>query len=84
MFLNNNFKALNTIAIACLLLLQSCASYNDRILTVRTNLASENYTAANKEINSTRLLKKNRNRLLYLLEKGKISHLLQQYDSSNT
>jgi uncharacterized protein len=83
MFLQNNFKALNTIAIACLLLLQSCASYNDRILTVRINLASENYAAANKEINNTRLLKKNRNRLLYLLEKGKISHLLQQYDSSN-
>ncbi|MEI9808407.1 MAG: hypothetical protein WDO16_11355 [Bacteroidota bacterium] len=42
-----------------------------------------NYESAAKALDNNKLLKKNRNRLLYLLERGKVCHLLQQYDSSN-
>lgn len=65
------------------LLLQSCATYTQRIQHVHNSLAQQNFEQANKEIDKTRLLKKDRNRLLYVLEKGKMLHLLQQYDSSN-
>src|SRR5690606_33710583 len=34
-------------------------------------------------LDNNKLLRLKRNRLLYLLEKGKMAHLLHQYDSSN-
>jgi uncharacterized protein len=66
-----------------LLLLASCASYHQRIEAYHSSLAHGNFTKANTQIENIKLLKKNRNRLLYLLEKGKTFHLLQEYDSSN-
>jgi hypothetical protein len=42
-----------------------------------------NYEKAASELDHNKLLKKNRNQLLYLLERGKVCHLLQQWDSSN-
>jgi hypothetical protein len=46
-------------------------------------MAGGNYQEASTALDHNRLLKKNRNRLLYLLEKGKLSHLMQQYEASN-
>jgi uncharacterized protein len=82
MCVNNKFIAVYIAAII-LLALQGCATYTQRIQSVHNSLAQQNFEQANKEIDKTRLLKKDRNRLLYVLEKGKMLHLLQQYDSSN-
>ncbi len=64
-------------------LLSSCATYNKQVAAYYTNLKAGNYEKAAKALDKNRLLKKDRNRLLFLLERGKVSHLLQQWDSSN-
>lgn len=74
-------KALTAISLA--LSFFSCATYNQRIRNYYTSLREEEYEIANKRLEKIPLLKKGRNELLYLLEKGKTLHLLQQYDSSN-
>lgn len=48
-----------------------------------TNLRQGNYEKAAVSLDNNKLLKKGRNKLLYLLERGKVCHLLQQWDSSN-
>jgi hypothetical protein len=47
------------------------------------HLRNGQYDKAAKALDKNKLLKKNRNYLLYLLERGKTSHLLHQWDSSN-
>lgn len=66
-----------------LLTLSSCASYNNQAAEYYHNLKEGNYQKAADALDNTRLLKKNRNHLLYLLEKGKVSHLLQDWEKSN-
>jgi len=66
-----------------MLSLCSCASYNDRILPYYQQLSQGNYEQAQKELDKNGLLKKPRNKLLFLMEKGKSSHLLGDYESSN-
>jgi uncharacterized protein len=44
---------------------------------------SNQYDKAYMAIDQNKLLLRKRNRLLYLFEKGKMAHLLKQYDSSN-
>jgi hypothetical protein len=61
----------------------SCNSYNRQAADYYSNLRQGNFEKAGKALDQNRLLKKNRNRLLYLLEKGKLCHMLQQYDHSN-
>lgn len=70
-------------ALLLVLSLYSCATYNQRISSYYNSLSSGNYAAADQQLEKIPLLKKDRNYLLYLLEKGKTLHLLQQYDSSN-
>lgn len=65
------------------LLLSSCATYHDRILGIQQETIKGNYQKANKLLDGTSLLTNKRNRLLYLLEKGKLFHLMKSYDSSN-
>lgn len=64
-------------------LLSSCASYNAQVMDYYSSLRQGNYKKAAESLDNNRLLKKDRNHLLYLLERGKICHLLQQWDSSN-
>ena len=66
-----------------LVLLASCASYNNQASVYYNNLREGNYKKASSSLDNTRLLKKNRNYLLYLLEKGKVSHLMQDWEESN-
>eukprot|EP01133_Synstelium_polycarpum_P011254 gene11254-13135_t len=66
-----------------MLFLFSCASYNDRIMPYYTQVAGGNYKQAAVELDKNSLLKKPRNKLLLLMEKGKISHLEGDYESSN-
>ncbi|MGZ8510071.1 MAG: COG3014 family protein [Chitinophagaceae bacterium] len=64
-------------------LLTSCASYNAQVTDYYSNLRQGNYKKAAESLDNNKLLKKDRNHLLYLLERGKVCHLLQQWDSSN-
>jgi hypothetical protein len=72
-----------TVILCAALLLQSCASYHQRIENYHTSLGNNNFSKANRQLENIKLLQKKRNRLLYVLEKGKTFHLLQEYDSSN-
>lgn len=78
----NHIKS-SIAAVAVMVLLNSCATYNHRIGSYYTQLLEGNYKAASASLDKNKLLKAKRNRLLFLLEKGKIAHLMQQYDSSN-
>jgi len=64
-------------------MLQSCATYYQRIQHYHAGLAAGNFSKANDDLDKIGLLKTDRNRVLYLMEKGRTLHLMQQYDSSN-
>jgi hypothetical protein len=66
-----------------MLFLFSCAGYNARIARYYEQVTQQRYEKAYDILDNTKLLRLERNRLLYLLEKGKMAHLLHQYDSSN-
>jgi hypothetical protein len=65
------------------ILLSGCATYHQRISGYYDRLASGNYPAALRELDRVKLLQRERNRLLYWLEKGRTLHLMGLYDSSN-
>jgi hypothetical protein len=69
--------------IAAIATLASCATYNHRIGSYYTEMVNGNYDAASASLEKNKLLKAKRNRLLFLLEKGKLAHLMKAYDSSN-
>jgi hypothetical protein len=70
-------------AIGLMLFLNSCSSYNRQLSVYYDNMAGSNYAKASAALDQNKLLKARRNRLLYVLEKGKLAHLQGQYDSSN-
>src|SRR6266513_5795527 len=75
---------IRALAFLLLMLFQfSCANYNTRIAKYYEQVVSNRYDRANTALDHNKLLQRKRNRLLYLLEKGKMAHLLKQYDSSN-
>lgn len=75
---------IRALAVVCpMLLLFSCATYNNRIGSYYDQVASNQFDKAYMAIDQNKLLLRKRNRLLYLFEKGKMAHLLKQYDSSN-
>jgi hypothetical protein len=61
----------------------SCATYNEQAAPFYASMLDGHYERASDQLDRTRLLKKDRNRLLYLLEKGKMEHLIGHYDHSN-
>ncbi|NML20034.1 hypothetical protein HHL16_04070 [Pseudoflavitalea sp. G-6-1-2] len=61
----------------------SCVTYNNRIAEYYSEVRQNNFAAADAKLESTKILRAKRNRLLYYFEKGKMAHLLKQYDSSN-
>lgn len=66
-----------------MLFLLGCATYNERIIPYYKNVHSGNYKDAEKTLDGNSLIKKPRNRLLFLMEKGRISHLNGHYEVSN-
>ena len=70
-------------AAAVIMLLVSCASYNHRIGNYYAQMVNGEYTAASASLDKNKLLKAKRNRLLFLFEKGKLAHMMNQFDSSN-
>jgi hypothetical protein len=69
--------------IGLMLFLFGCATYNDRIIPYYKNVSAGNYKEAEKQLDKNSLIQKPRNELLYLMEKGRISHLNGEYEKSN-
>ncbi|HZH68835.1 MAG TPA: hypothetical protein VFD80_00080, partial [Flavobacteriaceae bacterium] len=68
------------------LALNSCAStgrYQDKTADVQHYFAQQNFQAASDALDKNKFLNAKRNRLLYLLEKGKLEHMLGNYEASN-
>lgn len=61
----------------------SCATYNTKLANYKTNLETGDIKRALSSISSNRFFKYDRNQLLLDLEKGKLYHLLGNFDSSN-
>jgi uncharacterized protein len=61
----------------------SCSTYNSKTADIEVNLYNGNFKEASAGLEGNRLLQKERNKLLYLLEKGKVEHLLSNYEASN-
>lgn len=66
-----------------MLFLLGCATYSDRIIPYYTNVSAGNYAEAEKQLDKNSLIQKPRNELLFLMEKGRISHLNGEYIKSN-
>lgn len=71
------------VAAAVVPFFYSCATYNEQAAPYYSSMLEGNYEKASDQLDRTRLLKKDRNRLLYLLEKGKMEHLIGHYAHSN-
>lgn len=61
----------------------SCASYRTKLSDYYNNIGRGNYAAALDAKKVNRFLSQDRNKLLYYMERGKLFHLMQRYDSSN-
>jgi hypothetical protein len=77
----NIFRA--SFFLGLMLFLLSCSSYNDMIASYYKQISAGNYAEAVKELDKNKLLQKPRNKLLFLMEKGKASHLSGDYENSN-
>jgi len=66
-----------------ILLISSCASYNDRVASYYSKIAAGNYLDAEQDLTKNSLLKKPRNKLLYLMEMGRVSQLNGEFEASN-
>lgn len=79
----NTIYALSKSAVVLLLVsLQSCSTYNTKT-TIEGDLFSGDFNKAIEGIDKNKFLLKDRNKLLYLMEKGKIEHLRGNYEKSN-
>lgn len=83
MFAHSKFISRCLAVMMIIATLSACSSYNKQVSAYYVNLRQGNYARAATALDENKLLNKDRNRLLYLLERGKVSHLLQQWDSSN-
>src|SRR5687768_16257376 len=77
----NIFRA--SFFLGVMLFLLGCSSYNDMIASYYKQISSGNYPEALKELDQNKLLQKPRNKLLFLMEKGKTSHLAGDSENSN-
>ena len=74
-------RCLLLIVVVCMF--SSCATYRQQSETYYDRLQTGQYSEAEKALGKNRLLKKKRNRLLYLLEKGRLAHLQGEWEESN-
>ncbi len=71
------------LLILCCALFASCATVKDRVQDVQSKVFNGNFNEAATAIDNNSFLKKDKNKLLFLLEKGKIEHLSGNYEASN-
>mgnify|MGYP000887091239 FL=1 len=65
------------------LLFFQCQTYYQRNIDYNSQLQSHDYSGADKSLEKFKLLHKQRNALLLVLEKGKVAHLQKKYAESN-
>ena len=83
MVFKNTVSAISKTAAMLLLAgLYSCGTYNTKT-TIEPDLYNGNFDKAIEGIDKNKFLNKDRNRLLYLMEKGKIEHLRGNFRASN-
>ncbi|WP_091156347.1 COG3014 family protein [Mucilaginibacter pineti] len=75
------FRASSVIGL--MLFLLGCSTYNQSIAPYYKSVSTANYAQAEKDLDKNSLIQKPRNKLLYLMEKGRISHLRGEYENSN-
>ncbi|RYY95764.1 MAG: hypothetical protein EOO11_15145, partial [Chitinophagaceae bacterium] len=63
--------------------LASCATYNQQVGGYYDHYMQGDYAKASSALDGNKLLSKRRNHLLFLLEKGRMEHLLRRFESSN-
>jgi len=80
--IKQSYKA--SIVLGLMLFLLSCASYNEKIASYYQQVKAGNYVEAAKELDKNALLQKPRNKMLFLMERGKMSHLTGEYQLSNS
>ncbi len=78
-----HYKNLSLLLLLLSMLLLSCASYNKRMVTYYHQLENKQYNKAMNTLNKTSFIQRDRNKLLCFFEKGKLYHLMHEYDSSN-
>jgi uncharacterized protein len=71
------------VVLMLLPLLYSCATYNRSMGSYYADLQSRNYEKAMHSIENNKLIKKDRNALLYNLEMGKLYRLQNDFTNSN-
>ncbi|MGV3460965.1 MAG: COG3014 family protein [Flavobacterium sp.] len=78
------FGAARSLALTILLAATaSCSTYNSKTADIELNLYNGNFKEASARLDDNKLLNKDRNKLLYLLEKGKVEHLQGNFEASN-
>ncbi len=82
--MENNIKLKKSYLFFILILsFTSCATYQVKTSELQSNIFDGNVNLASSSIEKNAFLLQERNKLLYLLEKGKIEHLKGNYESSN-
>jgi hypothetical protein len=80
----NNITTLTKAALILLMIaFQSCGTYNTKTAEIENDLLNGNFDGALAGIDKNKFLLKDRNKLLYLMEKGKLEHLKGNYAGSN-
>src|SRR5688572_24439700 len=72
-----------TVLLLLLIAFQSCSTYHSQTAEIENDLYTGNFIQATANIDKNKFLLKDRNHLLYLMEKGKIEHLIGNYEKSN-
>lgn len=74
---------INLFGCFILSILVGCSSYHTKSLKYQSEVENGLLNQAYTSIDANKFLKKKRNRLLFLLEKGKVAHLNKKYAESN-
>ncbi|MBL0152269.1 MAG: hypothetical protein IPP93_01805 [Chitinophagaceae bacterium] len=72
------------LIVFALFILGGCASYRNQASDYYNYLQRGEYEKASASLDHTKILSKSRNKLLLLLEKGKLAHLRGHWEESNT
>lgn len=84
MFFSFNTKQAWIAGLLMPVLFCSCATYNSRMTAYYGQIENKQYEKAMQSLDKNSFIQRDRNKLLYYFEKGKLYHLMQRYDSSNT
>lgn len=79
----NGFSKRVWIGLLCIPVLFSCATYQRKLSAYYQQVDAGHYERADAMLSRNSYMQRERNQLLYFMEKGKLFHLRGLYDSSN-